>query len=150
MGSLSRQARRQRDRDAWKAEPVERLEPPLGVPARMWLDILANHGGLVHRLRNCDETESGPLIAELTTLVNARAAEEAVDPADDSEAANADRFEILLERYAALVESGDSPEREEFEREAEVAVGFAKGEGRDIFQRFVDEERRWRRQLPKA
>jgi hypothetical protein len=150
MGSLARQARRQRERAAWKSEPVERLEPPTGVPARIWLDIIAEHSDLIHRLRNTDEAESEPLIAELVKLVNERIAEESVNADGDGDDAKAEQMEILLERYAALVEAGDSPERDEFERRAAMIVQFANGEGKSIFAKFQAEERRWRQKLPKA
>jgi hypothetical protein len=150
MGSLERKARRLREREAWKAEPVQRVEPPPGVPARIWLDVVVEHGDLLERLSETDEAESGPLIAELTDVINGHMAEELTDSADTSDDANADRMEILLEKYAALLEYGESPERIEFERDFALVVEFAQGEGKSIFQKFQDEERRWRRKLPRA
>lgn len=110
--------------------------------------MVTEHGDLLEQLSETDEADSGPLIAELTEAINSRMAEEMTDPADTSDGANADRMESLLEKYAALVEYGESDERAEFERDFALVVEFAQGEGKSIFEKFLAEERRWRRELP--
>ncbi len=119
------------------------------MPARLWVDILHEHAELVVRLRHSEETgdDASLLIEQLTKAINDHVAAE-VDLTDQSEDGLADRMELLLEQYAAVVEAGDEPERPEFERKWPEVVEFARGEGASIFAKFIDREREIRAQLP--
>ena len=131
------------------APAPDRLEPPPGVPARVWLDLLGEHPDLVERLRALEEGQEEALAAEVTALLNQRMADEAGDPEDDDEDAEAIRIELLMERYAALVVAGSPPERAAFEREFAPLVELVRDpEGAAIFAEIVAEERALRRDLP--